>query len=255
MFVYQGRAASSPQSGSGANPICVTPTPQYLTHSDSNNAGAQLYGAQYQWNSQVAAFRGVNSKRIPCTVCMIADKGSHVMVPGENFCPSEWKLEYWGYLMAAYYSHQKSNWVCVDSQPEALDLPASGSSQTLWYPTEVQCGSIQCSRSRPNAYVRDREVTCAVCSPVTSRRTVVYTRYGRSVCPAGSKLVRRGFLAGSYYSYTGSGANLLCMTPNITYADHNDNNQEGALLYGYEYETSSGALRGQSYRSVHNYEV
>jgi hypothetical protein len=254
-LVYQGRAASSPQSGSGANPICVTPSPLYLTHSDSNNAGAQLYGAQYQWNSQVEAFRVVNSKRIPCTVCMIANKGSHIMVSGENFCPSEWNLEYWGYLMAAYYSHQKSNWVCVDSKPEALDLPVSGSGQTQWYPTEVQCGSIQCSRSRPNGYVQDRELTCAVCSPATSRRTVVYTRYGRSVCPAGSKLVRRGFVAGSYYSYTGSGANLLCMTPNTTYADHNDNNQEGALLYGYEYETGSGALRSQAYRSVHNYEI
>ena len=177
------------------------------------------------------------------------------MVPGENFCPKEWKLEYWGYLMAAYYTHQKSNWVCVDSQPETISPPSSGSGQTLWYPTEIECGSIECSRTRPNGYVQNREVTCAVCSPVTSRRTTVYTRYGRNFCPSGSTLVRNGFLAGSYFSHTGSGANFLCMTPNTTYADHNDNNQEGALLYGYEYETSSGALRSSEYRSVHNYEV
>ena len=256
MLVYQGRAASSQQSGSGANPLCVTATPLYLAHDDGNNGGAQLFGAQYVWNSDVAALKSVNGKRIPCAVCMIPNKGSNIMVPGENFCPFEWKIEYWGYLMASRYSsNAKSNWVCIDSQPEALDLSASGSGQVYWYATEIECGGMACSRSRPNAYVLQRELTCAVCSPTTFRRTAVYIRYGQNHCPSGSSLVRAGFVAGEHHGHGGSSASILCMTPNASYADHNDNSQDGARLYGYEYETSSNALRSQAYKSVHNHEV
>ena len=63
-----------------------------------------------------------------------------------------------------------------------------------------------------------------------------------------------GFAGGSYYSHSGSGANVLCMTQTATYAEHNDNSQDGALLYGYEYKTSGYNLQGL-YRSVHNHEV
>ena len=201
------------------------------------------------------AFRSVTGKRIPCSVCMISNKGSHMMVPGENFCPPDWKLEYWGYLMASHYTHHKSNWVCVDSQPEALEVSTSGSNQVYWYPTEIECGAIPCSRTKPNAYVQDREVTCSVCSPATLRRTAVYTRYGRNDCPTGSLLVRNGFVSGSYKDHYGSGANVLCLTRNATYADHSDHDNGGALLYGYEYKTGSGALRSSAYTSVNNYEV
>ena len=256
-LVYSGRAAGSHhgRSGSGANSLCVVnDNPKYFTHSDGNHGGAELWGIQYNWRGSVYAFKSVNGKPVACAVCQVPNKGSTIMVPGENFCPTDWTVEYWGYLMADYHSHQKMNWVCVDHEPKTTDKPSSGSGHGYFYPTEIRCGSIRCDENKPNGYVRYRELTCAVCSPETNRRTTVYTRWGRTQCPSGAQLVRTGFVGSAYYSHTGSGANFLCMTPNVTYADHNDGDQNGALMYGMEYQVQ-GALRSQEYRSMQDREV
>lgn len=61
-----------------------------------------------------------------------------------------------------------------------------------------------------------------------------------------------GFLAGSYYGQSGSGANLLCMHPAAQYLNHSDYDHTSGRLYGYEYE--NGGLRGP-FRQVYNREV
>jgi hypothetical protein len=82
------------------------------------------------------------------------------MIPGRISCPAGWSLEYNGYLMAEHYTHYRSDWVCVDAAPEKKGSSANNDGH-LFYPTEVECGSLPCQNG---GYVQDREVTCAVCT-------------------------------------------------------------------------------------------
>ncbi|XP_014668859.1 PREDICTED: uncharacterized protein LOC106810100 [Priapulus caudatus] len=82
------------------------------------------------------------------------------MIPAWNTCPPSWSLEYHGYLMSSHELHKgRSNFVCVDEDPE-VNLSGDGNEDGgLWYPVEAKCGSLPC----PN-YVNGREITCAVCT-------------------------------------------------------------------------------------------
>jgi len=74
------------------------------------------------------------------------------------------------------------------------------------------------------------------------QRRAVYTRWGSSSCPMGSMKLYSGFISTSYYTHSGSGYNMLCMHPSPQLPagyDAADNN--GALLYGVEYE-NTGAI-------------
>lgn len=68
-------------------------------------------------------------------------------------------------------------------------------------------------------------------------RGVLYVRWGRDDCPTGTTLVYSGFVASGNRLHTGSAANQLCLADTPSWLDFNDANQEGALLYGTEYET------------------
>ena len=186
--LYHGIAAGSNNghSGSGANALCLTENVHYTYYSDSNQDGALLYGIQYQSGLGLQNHNDVNQHLAACSVCFVPERQSHVIIPGTTFCPSRWKPLYFGYMYASYYSHNKANWVCVDEHPVSLAFPKAG--QSSWYPTQIQCGSISCSNTR-GSYVQNREVACIVCQPDTTRRSVVYTRWGRSDCPAHSRMV------------------------------------------------------------------
>ncbi len=71
---------------------------------------------------------------------------------------------------------------------------------------------------------------------------VLYTRWGRSDCPSGTSLVYDGIVGGSHHAHSGSGTNLLCLSKQPTSAGFNDGNQNGALIYGAEYETAGSGL-------------
>ena len=195
--VYSGQSAGAHygESGSGANPLCLVQGKQirYGDYNDQSNSGSRLYGAQYEtsgYGIASSAMLSVHQHLIPCSVCFTPDRDSHVLISGQDGCPGDangdWRLEYAGFLFAAYYGSYKSNWVCVDREPESLGFPRS--SQARWYPTEIECGSIQCQR-RTGGYFQDRELTCAVCSPRTKRQGAVFTRWGRRSCPTNSSLV------------------------------------------------------------------
>ena len=254
--VYSGRAVGSYYSstGSGANPLCLVMKPTYLHHNDGDQSSAVLYGAQYVTSGYgLRSLQHLHYYTIPCAVCFVENNSAVIMSPGQPHCPDDYQLQYWGYLFAAHYSYQKSNWVCIDNSPETLSYYSS--SHALWYPTEVFCGGMRCGTLINSGYVQYHEVTCAVCSPSTERRSSVYVRYGRNDCPLTSSLVYAGFLAGSRSSETGSGASLLCMRSLAVHRDHNGIKQTGAYLSGFEYETSGFGLRSQAFQAVHNYEV
>ena len=68
---------------------------------------------------------------------------------------------------------------------------------------------------------------------------VSYTRWGRNSCPEGADLIYQGFAASGHYNHSGGISSLVCLIDNPTFANDsvNDGDQNGALLYGTEYET------------------
>ena len=70
----------------------------------------------------------------------------------------------------------------------------------------------------------------------------VYTRWGRTTCPAGATLVYDGYSAGGHHTQGGNGANTQCLPKNPEYGDFNDANHDGGLIYGLEYESLNTGL-------------
>ena len=254
--VYSGRSVGPfyNTKGSGANPLCLVLRPLYFHHHDGDQSPAELYGAQYVTSGLgLRSLQHVHYYTIACAVCFLQDKSAVIMSPGQPHCPADYYLQYWGYLFAAHSGHHKSNWVCIDHHPDTLNY--YDSAQALWYPTEAHCGGMKCGTFSNNGYMQYHEITCAVCSLPTTRRSSVYVRYGRNDCPPTSSLVYAGFVAGSRSSETGNGASLLCMRSLAVHREHNSKRQGGAHLNGYEYETSGFGLNNQVYQAVNNREV
>lgn len=86
---------------------------------------------------------------------------------------------------------------------------------------------------------------------------VTYTRWGRTTCPAGSSVVYNGYAAGSHYTHGGSGSNTLCLIDNPKWDDVikniSDVNNNGALLYGIEFETDGYGVA--SLKGLQNYDA
>ena len=107
----------------------------------------------------------------------------------------------------------------------------------LLYKTKIFGGSTDESQ-----YPHNSVVGCAVCS-VPPERGSVYPRWGKRNCPTGAKMLYSGFMAGAWYSHSGSGYNDLCMHPNPQSLPA----AESALLshfadlHGMEYETTGAA--------------
>lgn len=256
--LYQGFAARghSGHPGSGANNLCLTDKPTYASFSDGNQNGALIYGITYESSGLSPDFDSVYHRTAPCAVCF-SPTDANIMYPGRTDCPKNWKVEYTGYVMAEWYTSYKGNWACVDEKPESIKSQVG--SQARWYMTEIECGSIWC-RNQEGRYIQNRELTCSVCTPdypaaTSGRDSVTYVRWGRDDCPSSDDvLVYSGFAAGSYYAYWGSGADVLCMPEVPAYAKYDENNNDGARLYGYEYESSNNFL-GPDMRNVNNKEV
>ena len=74
---------------------------------------------------------------------------------------------------------------------------------------------------------------------------VVYTRWGRTVCPGerGTQLVYDGYAGGiAYNAAGGGGANFLCMTKQPRYLRYQSGVQGISKLLGTEYDSSAGSL-------------
>ena len=254
--LYSGFAATGghTENGGGANLLCLTGEPNYdIVTSDADEGGARLYGATYVTRAYGlrAHFSSLESSLISCAACFVADSHTALMVPGRRECPSRYLSVYRGYLFSAHYTEKKVNWICIDE--DAKNSGSRSGATAKLYPTEIECGSILCNHSR-GGYVQNREVSCVVCRSDSRRLASVYTRWGRSDCSSDSVEVYVGQAVGShYYKQWGSGANVLCLHPVAQFAHHDDGNQDGGRLYGYEY--SPGGLMASSYSSATNREV
>jgi hypothetical protein len=83
------------------------------------------------------------------------------MIPGQNVCPDNFKLEYSGYLMAGLYTDAAaSEYVCVDKTPKVDEYSNGGNADgKLFYFVQSGCGALKCLPYRMGFLI-----TCAVCS-------------------------------------------------------------------------------------------
>ena len=215
-LMYEGFAVGSlsSKSGSGANSICVISgnSQTYLDYNDGQQSAAQLHAVKLVTSGYgIQTMQGAHNRILPCSLCFLDNQYSVITIPARTECPSGWQVKYQGYLFAAYYSHQKNDWRCIDKQPDSVR--SYRSDQADLYPVEIECGSISCrSKSR---YVQNREIACIVCSTPKNQKSETFMRWGRSSCPAGSRLVYHGFAAGAISTKTGSGTSLLCMPQEV----------------------------------------
>ena len=94
-LVYSGWAAGGNynDAGSGADYLCITKTPQYLSYSSAPNSLGALYGAEYEADSG-QPYHGVHNQNVPCAVCHVVQR-SVLMIPGQYTCPTGWTTDIW----------------------------------------------------------------------------------------------------------------------------------------------------------------
>eukprot|EP00118_Oscarella_pearsei_P019442 m.206830 g.206830 ORF g.206830 m.206830 type:complete len:85 (+) comp39681_c0_seq10:962-1216(+) len=83
------------------------------------------------------------------------------MIPARNMCPSGWKREYYGYLMAERHNHPHSrDFICVDRNAESVPGTRGDSEGVSLYYVDGLCGGhLKCG-----PYIDRAELTCAVCT-------------------------------------------------------------------------------------------
>ena len=148
--------------GGGVSYLCLPHNPKYDKYKNGHQSAGYVYGTEYQ----VGDYNGDPFKRnlhdhdAPCVVCFVKSRGSMLMMPARNDCPSGWTEEYHGYLMTSYHNHKhSSDFVCVDGDPEYVPGSHADKNGALLYAVEGVCGSLPCL-----PYVSGRELTCAVCT-------------------------------------------------------------------------------------------
>ncbi|CAH1277243.1 COL6A5 [Branchiostoma lanceolatum] len=162
--VYSGVAGGEHYTnpGGGTNYQCLPTNPQWGRYQDGHQGGnAYMYGAEYEVFTNIPfGSNALGQHDVPCAVCYVPTRGSKLMIPARNTCPTGWTQEYHGYLMAGDHTHPGAKeYVCVDEQPETVPGGHANHNGALFYKVEAVCGSLPC----PN-YVNGRELTCAVCT-------------------------------------------------------------------------------------------
>ncbi|KAJ8047309.1 Short-chain collagen C4 [Holothuria leucospilota] len=167
-LIYEGVAGGSyyTHKGSGSNYLCMPEEPIYdlpIAGSSGQSRG-YVYGAEYQ-TSNFANWNHLHDNNVYCAVCWAYDRPSLIMVPARNICPGpEWTKEYSGYLVSEHYNHAgRTEYVCMDRNPEAVPRSSHNADGSLFYSVEGRCGS-HGSGLPCGPYVDGYELTCAVCT-------------------------------------------------------------------------------------------
>ena len=149
-------------SGGGSNYLCLPLNPIYEKLTGGNQGSSYIYGSEYEVSNQKQIFKNSNlhNHDAPCAVCHTSSRGSHMMIPARNVCPSGWTMEYKGYLMSEHHGHKgRTQFICVDGNAEATFGSHVDKNGALLYFVEGSCGSLPCP-----PYVQGYELTCVVCT-------------------------------------------------------------------------------------------
>ena len=160
-LVYSGRAGGSRagHQGGGANHLCMPDDPDHLQYGSGTQGLSYIYGIEYVIDSS-QPLHSVDDHNVPCALCYVTTRDTVVMIPAKVHCPTNWTVEYTGYLMSARYSHYRSTYECVDKDPESVPgLNVWSGDSTRFYHVEPVCLGLSCP-----PYDAEKELTCVVCS-------------------------------------------------------------------------------------------
>ncbi|XP_035672335.1 collagen alpha-3(IV) chain-like [Branchiostoma floridae] len=163
--VYSGMAGGAwyNHKGGGSNYLCLPADPEWGWHKDGlqNSRESYMYGAEYQIGLAGSPYDPgtIHDRNVPCAVCHSPSRRAQLMIPARQTCPGGWTREYGGYLMTASHGHSRTEFVCMDGEPEALPGGEGNEDGALFYVVEARCGSLPCP-----PYVEGRELTCVVCT-------------------------------------------------------------------------------------------
>ena len=119
-----------------------------------------MYGAEYQTDTDGNSYvHGRNNHDIPCAVCHVSNRTAVYVVPAKYTCPTGWTREHYGYLMAAYHKHPRSQFTCMDTGFKPVTGSSANYNGLLFYFVEGRCGSLPCP-----PYDNTKELSCAVCT-------------------------------------------------------------------------------------------
>ncbi len=153
-LVYSGRGGGAAyQKGGGANYLCMPNDPQYsLTTKGGIQGYSHIHGMEYE----IPIFYTRNNDIVTCAVCYTTQHTS-LMIPAKTTCPFGWTREYYGYLMSGHGSHERSEFICVDSSMGYL--VTSHINGAIIYHVEASCNGLSCT-----SYNSAKELTCVVCT-------------------------------------------------------------------------------------------
>ena len=156
--VYAGITASSAHNihGGGANFLCLPNDPDNGQFFDS---GSFIHGTEYQGTVHVPG--GRTDQDVPCAVCHTSERIAKLMIPAKASCPSNWTMEYAGYLVAEFEGHEKNvAYECVDEAPEYIPNSAANSDGSLFYSVRPSCSTgLPCPPYQANTALK-----CVVCT-------------------------------------------------------------------------------------------
>ncbi|XP_065070316.1 short-chain collagen C4-like, partial [Rhopilema esculentum] len=142
-------------TGGISNTLCLHPNPEYASYSDSIDTSQWIYNIEYKVSAFSPFEQPLHHHDAPCAVCLLETRGTKVMIPGRNICPSGWTMEYKGYLLSeSYASKGRTAAVCVDEKAEPLPETSADSGGSLWYLVQ----------GTKNPYISGQELTCVVCT-------------------------------------------------------------------------------------------
>ena len=156
-LIYSGRAGKSwlDQRGGGGNYQCLPNNPEYGQYTSGVQGYSPIFGVEYQFPIQSA----LHDHNVPCAVCHVSTRAAVLMIPAWRHCPSQWTLEYTGYLMTEHTTHNTATYECVDKDAEAVPGSRANNDGGLFYHVEASCNGLPCP-----PYVAEKELTCAVCT-------------------------------------------------------------------------------------------
>ena len=99
---------------------------------------------------------------MPCVLCSVSTRSKMIMIPARYECPSDWNIEYSGYLMSEAEHVSRfggKSTICIDEGAEAV--PGSGASTDLAivYFMRAVCTNLPCP-----PYETNKLLTCTVCT-------------------------------------------------------------------------------------------
>ena len=160
-LVYSGRAGGTEygHKGGAANYLCMPDDPDYLQYLGGAQGYSFVARVEY-WFHSMPSLSSVNRHNVPCALCYVPTRSVAVMIPAKTQCPTNWTLEFNGYLMSEHNVHYRTMYECVDKEPELLPGSQARSDPRLFFqPVEPRCNGLSCP-----PYDAGKELTCAVCT-------------------------------------------------------------------------------------------